>query len=695
MGIIASNSCKVQLQKIILLGISFCIYHFSCYAQTLVEKQGIRIYSRSSYGGQFQSQTAYDLMNHRYLESSAEKETINKDMVEYGDIFSNSGKFGWTSDTAIEGGYLRGNDQTLFMELNTFDYANADYTSIQTAFNSDMAVKTVDNPQVNDIYLVRLRESENYAAIKITERNYYYPPNGNPQNVNIYFGFDYKHGVINNTPPTGDNKIITTNEDATYIFTLTDFSFIDADPGNKLNSIIITDLNLSKGSLKLGSFQEIKVGDTIPVESFRDSYYSLNFFPDPNENGNNYASFDFKVNDGISSSLNTYTVTIHVEAVNDAPTLLAITHPPLIHENAEEQIIHLKGISAGKGETQGLTITASSNNSSLIADPIVSYTSDTTAVLSYTPLPGQNGTADITVTLTDDGLSSPPHINTFSRSFTVTVDQFVNEQINEVRGIRIYQHHSWGNHAGHDGSKSAYDFINHQYKMSTRSGAEEGIDTTGFYSTEKEKRDMAEYVRWEEGIFGWTSMEIFKPYDWLTIDNYANGKTLYQKNNGFDYENATPGSIQAAFDSNAATKTVENPHPGDIFLVKIREMEKYAAIKITDTSYAHIFNMYIEFSYKYTTDNITAIKKDSKINSLSVQPNPSDGHIEISYAATPGQKVDVSVIDVCGKAVYSNTIIINTTMYKQIIDLYNCPKGLYYLQIQGNDFTTGEKIILH
>src|SRR5260221_2989766 len=104
--------------------------------------------------------------------------------------------------------------------------------------------------------------------------------------------------------------------------------------------------------------------------------------------------------------------------VNDAPTLNPIPDPPAILEDAALQTVNLTGITAGGGETQTLTVTATSNNPALIPNPAVSYTSpNTTGSLTYTPVANASGSAIITVTVTDDGGGT----NTFSRTFTVNV----------------------------------------------------------------------------------------------------------------------------------------------------------------------------------------------------------------------------------------------------------------------------------
>ena len=81
------------------------------------------------------------------------------------------------------------------------------------------------------------------------------------------------------------------------------------------------------------------------------------------------------------------TFTVTVNAVNDAPTLDAIADPAAIDEDAAQQTVNLAGISAGGGESQTLQVTATSNNTGLIPNPTVTYTSpNATGSLAYTPV---------------------------------------------------------------------------------------------------------------------------------------------------------------------------------------------------------------------------------------------------------------------------------------------------------------------
>ncbi len=126
-------------------------------------------------------------------------------------------------------------------------------------------------------------------------------------------------------------------------------------------------------------------------------------------------------NSGIDSVVVTFTVTVN--SVNDAPTLAAITNPAAIDEDAGQQTVNLSGIGTGAAnETQTLTITATSDNPTLIPNPAVTYTSpNATGVLQYTPITNANGTAQIRVVIRDNGGTANSGIDSVIVTFTVTV----------------------------------------------------------------------------------------------------------------------------------------------------------------------------------------------------------------------------------------------------------------------------------
>ena len=117
-----------------------------------------------------------------------------------------------------------------------------------------------------------------------------------------------------NEAPTSANVTLTMNEDTEKVLALSDFTFNDVDTGDPLFKVIITTLP-TVGSLKLNGTtltanKEILASDI--------SSGKLVFTPSANANGSRYASFGFKVSDGISYSLTENTVSFNVNAINDA-----------------------------------------------------------------------------------------------------------------------------------------------------------------------------------------------------------------------------------------------------------------------------------------------------------------------------------------------------------------------------------------
>ena len=131
-------------------------------------------------------------------------------------------------------------------------------------------------------------------------------------------------------------------------------------------------------------------------------------------------------NGGINTISQSFVAT--VTPVNQIPTLNPITNPTPILEGtttnpATLQTLNLSGITDGIGDVgQLLTVTAVSSNTGLIPNPTVTYTSpDSNGYLSYTPVAFASGTANITVTVMDNGGTANGGVNQVSRIFTVRV----------------------------------------------------------------------------------------------------------------------------------------------------------------------------------------------------------------------------------------------------------------------------------
>ena len=119
-----------------------------------------------------------------------------------------------------------------------------------------------------------------------------------------------------NTAPTSADKTVTATEDTDYTFSSADFPFTDTD-GDSLSSVKIVTLPAT-GTLTL-SGTALTSGD-LPQTVTAAELTASNLKYAPLANSTLVVLFTFRVNDGTDDSAATYTMTIGVAAVNDAPT---------------------------------------------------------------------------------------------------------------------------------------------------------------------------------------------------------------------------------------------------------------------------------------------------------------------------------------------------------------------------------------
>ncbi|MGA2787467.1 MAG: Ig-like domain-containing protein [Verrucomicrobiota bacterium] len=231
------------------------------------------------------------------------------------------------------------------------------------------------------------------------------------------------NGSTGNQPPTLSTIAnLTINENAGL--QTVNLSGITSGAANENQTLTVTAVSSNTGLIPN------------PTVNYTNSNTTGNLTFTPATNGNGTATITVTVNDGGTSNSNvTQTFTVTVNAVNQTPTLNAISNL-IINENAGLQTVNLSGISSGAAnENQTLTVTAVSSNTGLIPNPTVNYTnSNTTGNLTFTPATNGNGTATITVTVKDGGTSN----NVVTQTFTVTVNA-VNQTptLNSISNLTI------------------------------------------------------------------------------------------------------------------------------------------------------------------------------------------------------------------------------------------------------------------
>ncbi|MFO1495720.1 MAG: Ig-like domain-containing protein [Lysobacterales bacterium] len=206
---------------------------------------------------------------------------------------------------------------------------------------------------------------------------------------------------VENRPPVAVNDAYTTLEDTALTVPAPGVLANDSDPeGNPITAQLVT--GPTRGTLTLNA--------------------NGGFTYTPNANANGTDTFTYNAFDGQVPSQTPATVTITITPVNDVPVFTAGPNQTVL-EDAGAQTVNpwATGVSDGDPEvTQTLTfnVTGNTNPALFSAGPAISPT----GALTYTPAANANGTATITLTLSDDGGTANGGVDTSApQSFTITV----------------------------------------------------------------------------------------------------------------------------------------------------------------------------------------------------------------------------------------------------------------------------------
>jgi len=207
-------------------------------------------------------------------------------------------------------------------------------------------------------------------------------------------------------------------------FAAADLYDVNEDSGDTEFTVLVNDFNydsqMGGANLNITAVTQPAVGGSVANNGT-----SVTFTAADNYAGTTTFTYTIEDTSNAGDGPSTGQVTVDVMAINDDPTLDLIPDPPAVLEDTP-QTVNLMGISAGPLEDQALTVTATSNNTGLIPNPTVNYTSPgATGSVSYTPVLNQNGgPVTMTVTVTDaglDGISGNADDASTSQSFTVNV----------------------------------------------------------------------------------------------------------------------------------------------------------------------------------------------------------------------------------------------------------------------------------
>lgn len=273
-------------------------------------------------------------------------------------------------------------------------------------------------------------------------------------------------GLDNNLATTGDNLTVSTTfnvqvdpvNDNPTLDSLGGTYDLSEDAGLQL--LNLTGISAGGGesqpiSITVQSLNPALIPDPTLSYSSPSSAGTLTFASLANQSGS--AILRIRVEDGgldgnlatpNDNAFITQDLTVNVANVNDPPTIDIPPTPLTVLEDIGPTVVNLTGISAGGGEAQSVTVTAVSDNPSLVPDPVVNYVDgQPTGTLTFTPVANQSGIANITIFVDDfDGgqtlraftivvipVNDAPTIN--SLGGPVTIDEDAPEQTVNLSGI--------------------------------------------------------------------------------------------------------------------------------------------------------------------------------------------------------------------------------------------------------------------
>ena len=209
-----------------------------------------------------------------------------------------------------------------------------------------------------------------------------------------------------NDAPSGTDKTLVTDEDQAYIFSAADFGFSDPNdvPANLLMAVTIASLP-SNGVLTLDNVA-VLAGQSILLAGIG----GLKFTPAANANGDDYATFTFRVQDdggiangGVDLDASANTITVDVTAVNDAPTTTPVTLAA-IGEDSGARLITQAELLANAADVDGPSPSATNLQIATGGGALVNNNNGT---WSYTPALNDDTGVTFSYTVTDGTLTAP------------------------------------------------------------------------------------------------------------------------------------------------------------------------------------------------------------------------------------------------------------------------------------------------
>ncbi|WP_439881128.1 T9SS type A sorting domain-containing protein [Pontibacter sp. MBLB2868] len=79
---------------------------------------------------------------------------------------------------------------------------------------------------------------------------------------------------------------------------------------------------------------------------------------------------------------------------------------------------------------------------------------------------------------------------------------------------------------------------------------------------------------------------------------------------------------------------------------------------------------------------------------IAIYPNPSNGVFTISVANLDAKKAELRIINVIGNEIYHETLTRTEGQFSKTIDLSGKAKGLYYIKLETDSYSSVRRVVI-
>lgn len=79
---------------------------------------------------------------------------------------------------------------------------------------------------------------------------------------------------------------------------------------------------------------------------------------------------------------------------------------------------------------------------------------------------------------------------------------------------------------------------------------------------------------------------------------------------------------------------------------------------------------------------------------VAIYPNPSTGVFTVSLKNLDSRKVDLRIMNVIGNEIFRETLTSTDAQFQKTIDLNRFAKGLYYVKLEADGFSTVRRVVV-